>query len=250
MGEYQQFYDPYRDDDPPLYPWEHERAAGVPYLCSLLGCLDNAILNDLARSSERTDIFKEEHHMANIKATQVVTGVIRLSYLHAFQPHAMQEGQEPKYSACLLIPKTDTTTLKAIKAAIEAAKQASANLFGGKVPAGLKSPVHDGDGEMPNGGEYGPECKGMYVINASSKQKPGIVNRNNVEIIDSTELYSGCWARVDVNFYAYNTSGNRGIACGLNNIQKIRDDETLGGRARPQDVFDTFEDEEDDDLGL
>lgn len=189
--------------------------------------------------------------MKTLKNTQVVTGVIRLSYLNAFQPRAASEGQEPKYGACLLIPKTDTATIKAIKAAIEAARLASASIFGGKVPDKLKSPVHDGDGQMPNSGEdYGPECKGMYVINASSKQKPGIVNRNNVEIIDSTELYSGCWARVDVNFYAYNVNGNRGIACGLNNIQKIRDDETLGGRARPQDVFDAFDDDEDDDLGL
>lgn len=195
---------------------------------------------------------KEDFYMTNLRATQVVTEPVRLSYLNVFTPRAATEGATPKYGACLLIPKTATGTVKAIKAAIEAARLASGGLFGGKAPDKLKSPVHDGDGNMPNKDEpYGPECKGMWVINASSNQKPGIVNRQNVEIIDSTALYSGCWARVDINFYAYNTQGNRGIACGLNNIQKIRDDEALGGRARPQDVFDAFDETDDeDDLGL
>ena len=183
-------------------------------------------------------------------ATQVVTGVVRLSYLNVFKPRAAAEGQDEKYSACLLIPKTDKETVRAIRAACEAARLGSAALYGGKVPEKLKLPIHDGDGEMPNGGEYGPECKGMYVINASSKQQPGLVDKRLNPILDSTELYSGAWGRVDVNFYAYNVNGNRGIACGLNNIQKIRDDEPLGGRARAQDVFGVVEDDDDDDLGL
>lgn len=198
---------------------------------------------------EQTHHFEEDKHMANIKATQVVTNPVRLSYVHLFTPYA-KDGQEPKYSACLLIPKTDTATIKAIKAACEAARLASGGLFDGKVPDKLKLPIHDGDGEMPTSGdEYGPECKGMYVINASSKQKPGIVNRQNIEILDSSEVFSGCWARVDLNFYAYSKKGNKGIACGLNNLQKYKDDEALGGRARAQDVFDVMEDD-GDDLGL
>ena len=182
-------------------------------------------------------------------STQVVTGAVRLSYLNVFQPRAAQEGQDAKYSACILLPKSDKETLKAIKAACEAARLGSAKLFG-KVPEKLKLPIHDGDGEMPNGGEYGPECKGMWVINASSKQQPGLVDRRCQPIVNSTELYSGVWAYVDVNFYAYNTNGNKGIACGLNNIQKVRDDEALGGRARAQDVFKPIEDDDDEDLGL
>lgn len=183
-----------------------------------------------------------------IKSTQVITEPVRLSYANLFKPYA-RDGQEPKYSACLLIPKDARKTMQAIRAACEAARVASAGLFQGKAPEKLKLPIHDGDGEMPNGGEYGPECKGMWVINASSRQRPGIVNRQNVEILDSTEVYSGCWARVDINFYAYNTQGNRGIACGLNNLQKVRDDETLGGRARAQDVFEPLDDDEED-IGL
>jgi len=189
--------------------------------------------------------------MANTRSnTQVITGPVRLSYLHVFKPFAQQEGQEPKYSACLLIPKGDSTTVKAIKAACEAARLASAALFQGKVPEKLRLPLHDGDGEMPNGGSYPEEAHGMYVLNCSSKQQPGVVDRHLNQIMDQTELYSGCWGRVDLNFYAYNTSGNRGIGAGLNNIQKVRDDEPLGGgRSNPKDVFDALEDEEDD-LGL
>ena len=180
--------------------------------------------------------------------TQVITGPVRLSFLNVFKPRALQEGQEPKYSACLLIPKTDKETLKAIKDACEAARLASGSLFNGKVPDKLKLPLHDGDGEMPNGGDYGDECKGMWVLNCSSKQQPGLVDRRCQDIIDQSELYSGCWGHVDLNFYAYNTSGNKGIGAGLNNIQKVRDDEPMGGRQRAKDVFSAMEDE--DDLGL
>lgn len=189
--------------------------------------------------------------MANRSATQIITEPVRLSYLNVFKARALQEGQEPKFSACLLIPKSDKKTLKRIKDACEAARLASAPIFGGKVPDKLKLPLHDGDGEMPNGGEYPDEASGMYVLNCSSRQQPGLVDRQLNPILDQTALYSGCWARVDLNFFAYNTSGNRGIGAGLNNIQKIRDDEALGGRQRPEDVFDAYEDEDDeDDLGL
>lgn len=181
------------------------------------------------------------------KDTKVVTGKVRLSYCNIFQARAVEEGQEAKYSCTILIPKSDKTTIQKIKAAIEAAKQAGASVFGGKVPANLKTPVHDGDGEKPNGGEYGEECKGHYVINASSKQKPGIVDRNLNEILDSTEVYSGCYAKVSINFYAFSKSGNKGIACGLNNVQKIADGDYLGGRSRPEDDFEV---EDDDDDGL
>lgn len=181
-------------------------------------------------------------------ATQVITGTVRLSYLHVFKPRAQAEGADPKYSACLLIPKSDTKTVNAIKAACEAARLSSAALFNGKVPEKLKSPVHDGDGEMPSGGSYGPEAKGMWVLNCSSKSQPGLVDRNVNPILDQTELYSGCWGRVDLNFFCYNTNGNKGIAAGLNNIQKIRDDEPLGGKQRASDVFEAVED--DDEFGL
>lgn len=182
--------------------------------------------------------------------TRVKTGKVRFSFPHLFKPHAAAEGAEAKYSARLLIPKTDTKTVSAIKSAIEAARLGSAPLFGGKVPERLKSPLRDGDGETPNGDEYGPECKGCWVLNASSKTRPGLVDRNLDPILDETEFYSGVYGRASLNFFAYNAAGNRGIACGLNNVQKLADGDPLGSRTRAEDDFnDGFEDE-DADLGL
>ena len=176
--------------------------------------------------------------------TQIVLENVRLSYLFAFKPN-----DNGKYACAILLPKTDKKAKAALDAAIEAARLASGPKFNGKVPAKLPTTVYDGDGVRPqDGSEFGPECKGMWVINASSGQQPGLVDRRCQTIVDSTQLYSGVWANVDVNFYAYNQNGNRGIACGLNNIQKVRDDESLGGRSRAQDVFKALDD--DEDLGL
>lgn len=175
--------------------------------------------------------------------TKVITGKVRLSYAHLFKPVAISEGQEPKYSVCLLIPKSDKVTLKKIKSAVEAAKQTGASLWGGKIPAGLKIPLRDGDEERPDQ----PEYAGHYFINANSKLKPGIVDKDLNEILDSTEVYSGCYARASVNFFPYNQAGNRGIGCGLNNVQKIADGDYLGGRSRAEDDFDAYEDDGDDE---
>jgi len=182
------------------------------------------------------------------KDTKVVTGKVMLSYCNLFQPKADDEGNE-KYSCTIILPKSDKTTAAKIKAAIDAAKTAGADVLRdkatGKVPQSIKTPVHDGDGEKPNGGEYGEECKGCYVINASSKQKPGIVDKQCQEIINSTEVYSGCYGKVSINFYAFNKKGNKGIACGLNNVQKIADGDYLGGRSRAEDDFERVDDDED-----
>lgn len=168
---------------------------------------------------------------------KVVTGKVRFSYVNVFAPRASNEGQEPKYSTTLLIPKSDKATLAKIDKAITEARLASAALFSGKVPANLKNTLHDGDGEMPNGGEYPPEAKNHYVISASSRSKPGVVDRDLNPILDTTEFYSGCYGRASLNFFAYNVNGNKGVACGLNNVQKLDDGEALGGRARPEDDF-------------
>ena len=182
--------------------------------------------------------------------TKVVTGKVRLSYCHLFSP-----DEKSKYGCTILIPKEDKDTLAKIKRAIESAKVGGVKKLGDKngvIPKTVKTSVHDGDGEKPNGGEYGEECKGHYVINASSTQKPAIVDKSCNEILDSTAVYSGCYARVSVNFYAYNTDGNKGIACGLNNIQKLADGDYLGGRSAAKDDFkdDFFSDEPETDDGL
>lgn len=179
------------------------------------------------------------------QTTKVITGKVRLSYVHLFKPVAISDGQDPKYSVCLLIPKSDKAALKKINAAVEAAKQAGMSLWGGKIPASLKLPLRDGDVERPDQAEY----ENCYFINASSRTAPGVVDKNVQPILDSTEVYSGCYGRASVNFYPYNQAGNRGVACGLNNIQKIADGDYLGGRSRAEDDFDAVEDDEDDLLG-
>lgn len=170
--------------------------------------------------------------MATANPTKVVTGRARLSYANLFTPRASQPGQEPKYSVCVLIPKSDTATLTKVKAAIEAAKQAGAPQWGGKVPAGLKSPLRDGDAERDS-----EEYKGHYFINCNSKQKPGVVDAALNPVLDQAEVYSGCYGRVSINFFAYNQNGNRGIGAGLQNVQKLADGEPLSGRSRAEDDF-------------
>lgn len=176
--------------------------------------------------------------------TKVTTGEVRLSYAHIFEPHAM-EGNEPKYSVSVIIDKNDKETLKAIKEAVNQAKEDGKGKWGGKVPPTLKTPLRDGDEERPDDEAY----KGCYFLNASSKNKPGVVDKDVHPILDATEVYSGCYARLTLNFYAYNASGNKGVAAGLGNIQKLKDGEPLGGFTRAEDDFDSIESAEDDFLG-
>lgn len=179
--------------------------------------------------------------------TKVVTSKVRFSYLHVFHPHAIEEGQDPKYSVCLLIPKSEKALVAKIEKAIEAAKKASVAKLGGKIPANLKTPLRDGDVDRDT--EEQPEYANCWFLNANCKTKPGVIDKDGNGILDEGELYSGCYGRASVNFYAFNTSGNKGIACGLNNLQKLADGESLGGRASAESDFDDdFEYEDDDDL--
>jgi hypothetical protein len=184
-------------------------------------------------------------------ASKVITGKVRLSYAHIFEPAAMQEGQEKKYSCSLIIPKSDSATLGKIKKAVDYVKNSTAAVakWGGKVPPNLKMPLRDGDIDRPDDENYA----GCYFINCSAKTKPGIVDRNRNPILDQDEVYSGCYVVVSVNFYAFNTNGNRGIAAGLNNIMKIAEGEPLGGRQSAEsdfaDVEIAYEDDYSDMLG-
>ena len=176
--------------------------------------------------------------------TKVTTGKCRLSYAHLFEASSI-EGNDPKFSTAILIPKTEIDTIKAIKeATIEAAEMGKAKL-GKYVLANLKTPLRDGDVEHPDDDTY----KGMYFLNASSKNKPGVVDSNVHPVLDATEIYSGCYARLTINFYAYSASGNKGIAAGLGNVQKLEDGESLSGIARAEDDFETVESANADFLG-
>lgn len=194
-------------------------------------------------------------------ATKVITGKVRLSYTHIFEPQSIDGGDE-KYSTAILIPKSDKETLRKIKAAVEAAKELGKSKWpNGKIPANCKTPLRDGDEERPDDEAYA----GHYFLNATSKNKPGIAKpigkgaddkTKFQEITDSTEVYSGCYARVSINFYPFDAKGNRGIAAGLNNVVKVQDGDFLGGRANVRDEFaevefddDIYDDGEEDFLG-
>ena len=167
--------------------------------------------------------------------TKVVTGIVRLSYANVWEPASIN-GSKPKYSVSLIIPKGDTKTIADINAAIDAAIQEGAAKFGGKIPnkAALKLPLRDGDIERDD-----EAYKGSYFVNANSTTAPEVVDRSLQRILDRNEVYSGCYARVSINFYAFNSNGNRGVACGLGNIQKVRDGEPLGGKSSAADDFAT-----------
>mgnify|MGYP001203911053 CR=1 FL=1 len=177
--------------------------------------------------------------MSNPKNPTKVIVPCRFSFLHCWEPDSVN-GSEPKYSVSAIIPKSDTATVNAIKAAIEVAKKESASKWGGKVPPNLKLPLRDGDIDRPEDEAYA----GCYFLNANSRQAPQVVNSRVEPVLDQSEVYSGCYGKISVNFYGYNSNGNRGIAAGLGNIQKLRDGESLGGRAKASEEFDTVQDED------
>lgn len=171
--------------------------------------------------------------------TKVITGKVRFSYANVWEPKSINGGDE-KYSVSLIIPKSDTKTINDIKAAIEAAKQDGKAKFGGKIPANLKLPLRDGDIDRPEDEAY----KDSYFVNANSKDKPSIVDKNVKPIMDQDEVYSGCYGRASITFYTFNQNGNKGVACGLGNLQKLSDGEPLSGRSRAEDDFSSADDED------
>ncbi len=191
------------------------------------------------------------------QSTKVITGKVRLSFVALLAPSSIDGGDE-KFSAVLMIPKDDKNTLKMVKAAVDAAKEnGKSKKWGGKIPPSLDLPLHDGDTEKDL--EKYPEFAGHYYINAKSNTKPEVVKpigkgaddkMKFQEITDSTEIYSGCYARVSLNFYPFDKKGNKGVAAGLNSVVKVQDGEFLGGRSSAQDDFANveFDDLEDDDF--
>jgi hypothetical protein len=168
-------------------------------------------------------------------STKVITGKVRFSYANVFEPTAMQDGQTPKYNVSIIISKSDTKTVEAIKKAIEAAKEAGKSKIAdknGKIPVNLKTPLRDGDEERPDD----PAYENSYFINANSERKPGIVDTDLNPIMSRDDFYSGCYGRASINFYAFNVN-SKGIACGLNNLQKLEDGERLAGGSSAEEDF-------------
>lgn len=182
--------------------------------------------------------------------TKVITGKNTImSYLNVNEPKVPLGGGTPKYSVSLIIPKSDTVTVAKIRAAIQAAYEEGQSKLKGNskfVPAleDIKTPLRDGDKDRKGDEAY----QNAWFVNANSTTKPGVVDADRQPILDSSELYSGIIGRASINFYAFNSNGNRGIACGLNNIQKLSDGTPLGGHSRAEDDFADLDDEDEEDF--
>ncbi|MEE1400884.1 MAG: DUF2815 family protein [Oscillospiraceae bacterium] len=185
-------------------------------------------------------------------STKVVTGKVRFSFVNIWEPKEPQGGGDPKYSVTLLIPKADTPTMGKIKAAMAEARENFCKRNGANaLPQKPVHTLHDGDGTRDNGEDYGPECKGCYVITVSSKARPVIVDSMGRPITDPGEVYSGCFGRAAINFYGYSRNGKKGISAGLLSIQKLHDGEPFGIVGSADDFNDGYVDPDgngDDDF--
>lgn len=180
-----------------------------------------------------------------VKDNKVVFGPCRLSYTHLFEKYSPEgaSSDNAKYMTNVLIPKSEKATIKAIESAIEVGKKmAIVSKWGGKEPKKLDLPLRDGDDREDD------VYEDHFFVNAKCSTRPGIVDKDKQPIYDEEEIYSGVWAYVSVTFYGYDVSGNRGIACGLNNVMKFKDDERLGGRISAASDFEDIDADDDDDL--
>lgn len=177
--------------------------------------------------------------MANVNPTRVVTGEVRLSYAHLFVPRVNEKSTDktPKYSVTILIPKSDTATMGSIQTAIQAATAAGVPKVWAQHPAQPQTPIWDGDGVRKSGEPFPPEYKGHWVVTCSSKQPPQVVDINRQPIINQSDVYSGMYAQVSMNFFAFSVNGNKGIGAGLGNVMKTRDGESLAGGKSAEEDF-------------
>ena len=171
------------------------------------------------------------------ESMKLTTGNVRFSYCNLTQPRSTL-GSDPKYSVTLLIPKSDMATKAKIDVAIAAAMQAGvSSKWGGRKPPHVPTPLHDGDGLRPSGDPFGAECRGHWVVTASSKNKVWVGDVNKQEILNAAEIYSGMYGRASINFFPYDTGVKKGIGCGLNGVQKLQDGEPLGHKFDPDYDF-------------
>lgn len=175
---------------------------------------------------------------------QLILANVRLSYANLFEPKAINDG-DPKYSVALIIDKNDTDTVSLIEKEIEAQKAiGKASKWGGKMPAKLKTPLRDGDEDRPEDEAY----QGRVFINANSEAKPQVVTQFKTPATEE-DVYSGCYALVSVRFYPFDSNGNRGIACRLGNVMKLRDGTKLSGGTSAEEDFEGIELDDLEDLG-
>lgn len=175
-------------------------------------------------------------------ATKVVLGELRFSYLHIWEPTAMEEGQKKKYSGSFLIPKSNKKLVAAVQAAIEAAKQQGKGKWGGKIPAKLEVSFYDGDIEKPDKEEFADH----FYVNAKSDRQPGIVDKARRAIINQDEVQSGDYGYASIVFYPYDFNGKKGIAAALNHVMKTKTGERFSGIASAEEDFAGVAIEDDD----
>ena len=188
-----------------------------------------------------------EQVMKTPNPTNVTTGKVRFSFVNIFTPKAFQEGGEAKYSLTIIIPKTDVATISKLQAAVEAAKiKGLSEKFGGKMPAIFDgkfggTTVRDADFDKNQSGDLivseHPEAKGCYIMHVASKNAPGVIDENKQGVIDPKKVYSGCYGRVNITFYPYNSNGKKGISAGLNHVQFLEDGEPLGSSVNIEEAF-------------
>ena len=168
-------------------------------------------------------------------STRVTTGEVRTSYFSALHARKNELSGKDEFSTQILIPKTDTTTIAAMKAA---AKVALASKFGDKIPKNVRNPLRDGDVETKqDGSPLGKEYQGHFFCNVKSTSKPGAIDSHGNDLIGADDIVSGDYIRVSLNAYAYSQAGNNGVSFGLNNILLVRKGEPLGG-AKPSAAAD------------
>lgn len=176
-------------------------------------------------------------------ATKVITGKVRFSFVHVAEPQEPQGGGDPKYSITLLIPKSDTATMGKIHQAIQEARDNFCKRNGANaLPAKPAHTLHDGDGQRPSGDDFGPECRGCWVISASSKQRPIVVDEFGNESNDPQTVYSGCYGRASINFFGYSRNGKKGVSAGLLAVKKLHDGEPFGTVGSASDFEDGYTD--------
>lgn len=170
----------------------------------------------------------------------MITGIVRLSYPVLFEAKENLSGAL-KFSASLLIPKTDKKAVEIIRQEIKAAtEKGKSKCWSGKIPKFTHQALRDGDEELEDGRKTGAEYKGHYFINCTSDKRPGVVDSKLQAIIDPEEIYAGCYVRAEVNAYPYSRSGSNGVTWGLNNVMKVKDGERLDGRQAAEDAFKDF----------
>lgn len=192
-------------------------------------------------------------------AVHIITEEFRVSYPSLFQARKANPGDpnaKAKFSVSMIFRVAETPESKARGekvVSIKPLKDAVATVLLAKLGAGWAAeiqkrkgdgapvyhvPFRDGNSTEKKDSEgYGP---GTVFIGANSDYKPGVVDANKNEILNPHDVYPGCYARAQVQPHWYDVNGNKGVSFWIENVQKIRDGEPLGGGVSAQDAFDAI----------